>query len=129
MGCTVDRLSCVNIGGGFLVTHRMLNMFRRPDDPKDHTYLYGIPAAAFLSGYAYTRMNGITETVQMGYLAASLGCVGGIAGLSKQSTARMGNALGMVGVGTGVMATIGAVPWAAGVPMQIATLGAAGVSS
>ena len=40
-------LSAVNIGGGFLVTQRMLEMFRRPDDPVEPTYLYGIPAAMF----------------------------------------------------------------------------------
>jgi len=126
LGAAALGLSCVNIGGGFLVTHRMLNMFRRPEDPADHTYLYGIPAATFLSGYAYTRSSGLTEVIQMGYLASSLCCIGGIAGLSKQSTARIGNSLGMVGVGTGVLATIGAMPWAAGVPMQIAALGALG---
>jgi len=129
LGAIALGLSCVNIGGGFLVTHRMLNMFRRPDDPKDHIYLFGIPAATFVSGYAYSRAIGLTETVQMGYLAASLGCIGGIAGLSKQSSARMGNALGMMGVGTGVMATLGAIPWAPGVPLQIAALGAAGAGS
>merc|ERR1719464_2670928 len=126
LGAVALGLSCVNIGGGFLVTHRMLNMFRREGDAKDYAYLYGIPAAAFMSGYAYTRMNGLTETIQMGYLAASLGCIGGLAGLSKQSTARTGNAMAMVGVGTGVLATIGAVPWESGVPAQIAMLGATG---
>merc|ERR550532_2015529 len=74
LGAVALALSCVNIGGGFLVTHRMLNMFRREGDAKDYAYLYGIPAAAFMSGYAYTRMNGLTETVQMGYLAASPDC-------------------------------------------------------
>eukprot|EP01083_Nonionella_stella_P025160 69312_1 len=126
LGAISLGLSCINIGGGFLVTQRMLNMFRRDKSEKDYAYLYGIPLATFMSGYAYTRMQGITETVQMGYLAASLGCIGGIAGLSKQSTARIGNALGMVGVSTGVLCTIGAIPWAAGVPMQIAALGATG---
>eukprot|EP01084_Bolivina_argentea_P090154 162500_1 len=71
-------------------------------------------------------MQGLTEVIKMGYLAASLGCIGGIAGLSKQSTSSIGNALGMVGVGTGVLATIGAIPLPQGVPLQIATLGAVG---
>ena len=86
LGAIALGLSCVNIGGGFLVTQRMLNMFKREGDEPDYAYLYGIPAAAFLSGYAYCRTQGITEVVQMGYLAASLGCIGGIAGLSKQTT-------------------------------------------
>ena len=29
LGAIALGLSCVNIGGGFLVTHRMLNMFKR----------------------------------------------------------------------------------------------------
>eukprot|EP01083_Nonionella_stella_P195599 720408_1 len=129
LGALSLGLSCINIGGGFLITHRMLNMFRRDTDEPDYAYLYGIPAVTFLGGYAYTRMNNITETIQMGYLAASLGCIGGIAGLSKQSSARIGNVLGMTGVGIGVLATIGALPWAPGVPLQIATLGAVGATT
>jgi drug/metabolite transporter (DMT)-like permease len=38
--------SAVNIGGGFTITQRMLDMFKRPTDPKEHNYLYGIPGAA-----------------------------------------------------------------------------------
>jgi NAD(P) transhydrogenase len=34
---------------------------------------------------------------QMGYLAASLCCIGGITGLASQKTARIGNALGLIG--------------------------------
>ena len=35
----------------------------------------------------------------MAYLAASLACVGALAGLSNQKTCRLGNTLGMVGRG------------------------------
>ncbi|KAK8759765.1 hypothetical protein V5799_002603 [Amblyomma americanum] len=38
-------ISTINIFGGFLVTQRMLDMFRRPTDPKEHNYLYAIPGA------------------------------------------------------------------------------------
>ena len=65
LGALSLGISCVNIGGGFLVTARMLDMFRRPEDPKDHAYLYSIPAATFLGGYAYARMNGISDVIQM----------------------------------------------------------------
>ena len=34
-------------------------------------------------------------------------CVGALAGLSGQKTARLGNALGMIGVSSGVVTTIG----------------------
>jgi NAD(P) transhydrogenase len=49
-------ISFINIFGGFLVTKRMLDMFRRPTDPPEHMYLYGIPAAAFVGGYLYVRI-------------------------------------------------------------------------
>jgi len=45
----------------------------------------------------------------MAYLASSLCCVGALAGLSTQPTARLGNALGMIGVSGGIAATIGAL--------------------
>ena len=43
------------------------------------------------------------------YLAASASCIGAIACLSQQSTARVGNALGMIGVSSGLVATCGAM--------------------
>lgn len=48
MAASAALISFVNIFGGFLVTQRMLDMFKRPTDPPSHNYLYGIPAAAFL---------------------------------------------------------------------------------
>lgn len=44
---------------------------------------------------------------QMMYLGSGLCCVGALAGLSTQSTARLGNALGMMGVAGGIAATFG----------------------
>lgn len=41
-------ISFVNIFGGFLVTQRMLDMFKRPEDPPEYNKLYGIPALGFL---------------------------------------------------------------------------------
>lgn len=43
----------------------------------------------------------------MMYLGSGLCCVGALAGLSTQSTARLGNALGMIGVAGGIAATFG----------------------
>uniref|UniRef100_A0A670JT21 NAD(P) transhydrogenase, mitochondrial n=1 Tax=Podarcis muralis TaxID=64176 RepID=A0A670JT21_PODMU len=44
---------------------------------------------------------------QMIYLGSGLCCVGALAGLSTQGTARLGNALGMIGVAGGMAATLG----------------------
>merc|ERR1712001_401974 len=94
-------ISFINVFGGFIVTKRMLDMFKRPDDPPEYNYLFGIPAATFLASYAYAVSQGYPEVHTMGYLASSLCCVGALAGLSSQPTARLGNALGMIGVSGG----------------------------
>ncbi|KAG8234668.1 hypothetical protein J437_LFUL006557 [Ladona fulva] len=102
-------ISFINVYGGFLVTKRMLDMFKRPGDPPEYGYLYGIPAAAFLGAYAWGVTGGgaSPELHQMAYLASSLCCVGALAGLSSQKTSRLGNALGMIGVAGGIAATLG----------------------
>merc|ERR1712172_102686 len=102
-------ISFINVFGGFIVTGRMLDMFKRPTDPPEYNYLYGLPAAAFMASYGYAISQGYPEVHQMAYLASSLCCVGALAGLSGQKTARLGNALGMIGVSSGVVTTIGAL--------------------
>ena len=52
---------------------------------------------------------GYPEMTNMAYLASSGLCIGAIACLSNQKTARTGNALGLMGVGGGVAATLGAI--------------------
>lgn len=47
LAASAALISFVNIFGGFLVTQRMLDMFKRPEDPPEYNYLYGIPALAF----------------------------------------------------------------------------------
>ena len=100
-------ISFINVFGGFIVTARMLDMFKRPTDPPEYNSLYGVPAAAFLGSYGYAVAQGYPEIHQMAYLASSLCCVGALAGLSSQPTARLGNALGIIGVTGGVTATLG----------------------
>jgi NAD(P) transhydrogenase len=67
----------------------------------------------------------------MGYLAASLCCVGGISGLASQSTARVGNALGLIGISTGVVTALCSLNFATPLLIQALTLlglgGAAGL--
>merc|ERR1712048_1070066 len=42
----------------------------------------------------------------MFYLAGALGCIGALSGLSNQSTARVGNAYGMIGVSSGLVGVL-----------------------
>jgi len=117
LAATAAFISSINIFGGFLITQRMLDMFKRPGDPKEYNYLFAIPGAAFLGGYLSAHMHGFPHILQMGYLAASLCCVGALTGLASQSTARVGNALGMIGVSSGMVATLASL----GVPTPVLT--------
>ncbi|XP_048388003.1 NAD(P) transhydrogenase, mitochondrial-like [Stegostoma tigrinum] len=99
-------ISSVNIAGGFLVTKKMLDMFKRPTDPPEYNYLYLLPGMAFVGGYVVALTNNF-PIEQMMYLGSGLCCVGALAGLSTQNTARLGNALGMIGVAGGIAATLG----------------------
>ncbi|MED6234846.1 hypothetical protein ATANTOWER_004506 [Ataeniobius toweri] len=101
-------VSSINIAGGFLITQRMLDMFKRPTDPPEYNYLYFLPGAAFVGGYGASVAAGFSIE-QMMYLGSGLCCVGALAGLSAQNTSRLGNALGMMGVAGGIAATIGAL--------------------
>lgn len=50
-------VSAVNIGGGFTVTQRLLDMFKRKSDAPEHNYLYSIPAAMFMSSFMIGHLN------------------------------------------------------------------------
>ena len=69
--------------------------------------MMGIPAGAFLVDYGYAESQGYPEVHQMAYLTSGLCCIGALGGLSAQPTARLGNALGITGVTTGIAATLG----------------------
>merc|ERR1719481_1596499 len=100
-------ISFINIFGGFIVTQRMLDMFKRPTDPPEYNMMMGIPAATFLSAYGLAVQQGYPEVHQMAYLSSGLCCIGALGGLSAQPTARLGNALGIIGVSSGIAATLG----------------------
>ena len=122
---TAVAASAINIGGGFTITKRMLDMFKRPTDPPEFNHLYAIPAAATLAAYAAGHFAGLTEVQSAAYLAASGLCIGSIACLSNQKSARLGNTLGLIGVGTGLAATLGSVASDPGTTAQI--LGSLGI--
>lgn len=96
LAASAALISFINIFGGFLVTQRMLELFKRSTDLPEYNSLYAIPAAVFLGSYGYAAMSNLPEIHQMAYLASSLCCVGALAGLSSQKTSRLGNTLGMV---------------------------------
>eukprot|EP01002_Notosolenus_urceolatus_P014765 NODE_65_length_2987_cov_63.724643_g50_i0.p1 GENE.NODE_65_length_2987_cov_63.724643_g50_i0~~NODE_65_length_2987_cov_63.724643_g50_i0.p1 ORF type:complete len:933 (-),score=327.87 NODE_65_length_2987_cov_63.724643_g50_i0:188-2965(-) len=96
-------MAAVNVVGGFRVTQRMLDMFKRKTDPPEYYRYWAIPGLAVGALLVAGHMNGIPQMYQIGYLLSTLFCVGGLAGLSSQATARLGVTLGMLGVGWGIL--------------------------
>ena len=108
MGAVATLLSFINIAGGFLVSGKMLDLFKRPDDPKDYFGLYALPVGllvAGLAGSAYAGMGDLSVVSGSVGIASAICCISGIALLANQETARTGNVLGMAGVGFGLAAT------------------------
>ncbi len=62
--------SAINIGGGFTITQRMLDMFKRPTDPPEFNHLYAIPAAATIGTFGVGALLGFPEVTNTAYLAA-----------------------------------------------------------
>jgi NAD(P) transhydrogenase len=56
-------VSSVNIAGGFLITKRMLDMFKREGDPPEHNYLFAIPGGALVAGFLGGQAMGYTEVM------------------------------------------------------------------
>jgi len=126
LGTAAAFVSFINVFGGFVVTQRMLDMFKRSTDPPEYNTLYAIPGAAFLGLYGWGAANGYNEIHQMAYLVSSLCCIGALAGLSAQTTSRLGNNLGMIGVTGGIAATLGLIAPSVDVLTQMAACVAAG---
>jgi len=126
LGTAAAFVSFINVFGGFVVTQRMLDMFKRPTDPPEYNMLYGIPGAAFLGLYGWGAANGYNEIHQMAYLVSSMCCIGALGGLSAQTTSRLGNNLGMIGVTGGIAATLGHIAPSVDVMTQMAACVAAG---
>ena len=106
LGCLSTGISSVNITGGFLVTKRMLDMFRRADEPPSAMHYYAVPAAAFAGMYGMGVNAGYEHIHSMAYLGSGLCCIGGIGGLASQASAPAGLALGQIGVGMGLVTTL-----------------------
>ncbi len=100
----VIAISTANIVGGFIITDKMLDMFRRPTDPKEYYGYYAGPAlltaGLFGMGFQNPHMTDALLTL------SGILCIGGIAGLSTQSTARLGSISGQVGIGLGILGSM-----------------------
>lgn len=123
LGALALLASAVNLGGGFTVTQRMLDMFRRKDDPEDQNLAaMKVPTGALVLGSGLGIALGASEMASMAYLGSSAACIGSIACLSQQKTAQLGNALAVLGVTGGVATTLAATPTTFPLLVQMAAL-------
>ncbi|TFK30007.1 NAD(P) transhydrogenase [Coprinopsis marcescibilis] len=126
LGALAVLLATINVAGGFILTKRMLDMFKRPTDPPEYSWLYGVPAVIFTGGFLAAAGTGMAGLVQAGYLTSSVLCIASLSGLGSQTTSRQGNALGVLGVGSGVLTSLAAVGFAPEVLVQFGGLAAVG---
>ncbi|KAI1661117.1 NAD(P) transhydrogenase mitochondrial precursor [Daldinia decipiens] len=126
LGAASVLLAFVNVSGGFVITKRMLDMFKRSTDPPEYPWLYAIPGILFGGGYLAAASTGAAGLVQAGYMVSSVLCISSLSGLASQATARMGNLLGILGVGSGVLASLLAVGFSPEVLTQFGTLATVG---
>eukprot|EP00929_Paragymnodinium_shiwhaense_P015992 TRINITY_DN1240_c0_g1_i3.p1 TRINITY_DN1240_c0_g1~~TRINITY_DN1240_c0_g1_i3.p1 ORF type:complete len:1200 (-),score=345.36 TRINITY_DN1240_c0_g1_i3:468-4067(-) len=130
-GAIAAFVSMLNIGGGFVMTSRMLAMFKRKDDIPQYEHLYAIPALLFIGMYAASGYNSwfdVAGESHVAYLIASVMCIGAVGGLSSQKTAQFGQAMGLTGVAGGLAGTLGlAIAGGASTPVLAQIGGTMGV--
>merc|ERR1719482_716712 len=115
-------ISSINIVGGFIVSKRMLDLFKKPGE-KDYSYYYALPAGMFaISPFAAPAALYSTNTL------ASMLCISSILGLSSQKTAQLGCMLGIIGVTGATTSAFSIVPgmYMPGALAMMAAGGAAG---
>ena len=75
--CVCVCVCIINIVGGFILTSRMLQMFKRPGDPPGYEAYYAAPMAALVGGYFVTKGMGV-DTINMAYVASGVLCIGSV---------------------------------------------------
>ena len=126
LGAASVLLAFLNVSGGFVITKRMLDMFKRPTDPPEYPWLYAVPALIFGGGFIAAASTGMDGLVQAGYLISTILCMSSISGLASQQTARRGNILGILGVASGILASLAAVGFSQETLTQFAAVAGTG---
>jgi len=121
LASTAVTLSAVNLTGGFMVTSKMLDMFRRKDDPPEYFHYYLIPPAVAVAGLGAASLVGANSSAIAGTLglASGLGCIAGISQMSSMTTSRLAPYAAMGGVGMGIASALQAMDVSAPVYGQL----------
>jgi H+-translocating NAD(P) transhydrogenase len=86
-----------------------LSCAQRPTDPPSYSHFYLIPTAALIGGYLGLKGMGFDHMHQIAYITSGVYCIGGIAAMSSMESSRVGNPIAMIGVSTGIAATLGLI--------------------
>lgn len=100
LAAIATSISTVNIVGGFIVSKRMLDLFKRPGDVDYSNYLAAPGALVVAAPLMHKSLIEPTQTV------SSLMCIGAIGGLASMKTKDYGAKLGMCGVAGGMTTTL-----------------------
>lgn len=104
LAASAIAVSTVNIVGGFVVSQRMLELFKKAGE-KDHSYLMLAPGAVLVAAPMYNPAL-IPAT---GFMSALL-CIGAIGSLANMKTCQMGAYMGTSGVAGALSATLLGMP-------------------
>ena len=107
LGAIAVALSSVNIFGGFQISGRMIDLFRRKDEVQEDLSALALPIILAVVSSVVGSYLGIHEIPSMLGVGASLACVSAIGLLASQKTAQLGNMLGILGVIFATAATMG----------------------
>ncbi|EKX54738.1 hypothetical protein GUITHDRAFT_156799 [Guillardia theta CCMP2712] len=119
-------VSMINIGGGFVMTNRMLGMFKQEGSASYNRNIYLLPAVVISAVYASTGCS--SSLCGMLQLIGAVLCILAIGGLSTQATARYGNTMGILGVSSGLVATLTTQDFSSAVFKQASVIMGAGVA-
>jgi len=97
-------ISSINIAGGFLVTKRMLDLFKKPGEAS-HYDKFLVPAGVLVAAPWL-----VPSAIPSVGTASGVLCIAAIGGLGSQKTAQMGCSLGAAGVVGAVSATMHGLP-------------------
>ena len=116
--------SAMNIGGGFMMTSRMIGMFKREGDVSTYPEFNAVAIAGLVAALgAYGA--GFAPAA---FLISSVACLLGIGALKEVESAATGNWVGLLGVVGAVAATMAQIGLGGGLAQAALTYGGVGLA-
>lgn len=88
---------------------KMLDLFRRPNDPKEFFEFYTLPIIGSIAAIAAGVAGGYEQVPTIAGSGAAVSCIASIGSLANQKTARVGNFLGVAGISIAIAAMMGKI--------------------